>query len=128
MSTPATSAKPSTTAATAAASSASTSAASLLPSTQCMMQVAKMAIEQDRAIMMDYFQQTAQGTAYLGEDPQTKERVLIKNKEEFTSLISNMYKTGDEYIVRTENSLYVVSGKIQKRNVNIAALHDANDM
>lgn len=92
------------------------------------MQAVKLAIEQDRAILLDYYQQTAQGTAYLGEDPETKERVLVKNKEEFTSLVSQMYKVGDDYIVKTENSLYIVSSKMQKRRVNLAALHEASEL
>lgn len=134
-------AKPSTTAASASAASAASPASSasasssavtatpfLLPAAQTMMQAAKIAIEQDRAIMMDYYQQTAAGTAYLGEDHETKEKILIKSKEEFTSLIGRLYKVGDDFIVLTENSLYIVSGKIQKRRVNLASLHEANEI
>lgn len=115
------------------ASSASASAAAaqqniVAPSPQTMWQAAKLAIKQDRAIMLDYYQQSAAGTAYLGEDQETKERILIKSKEEFTSLIANLYKAGDDFIVLTENSLYIVSGKIQKRFVNLASLHAENDI
>ncbi len=99
----------------------------VLPSTQTMLQAAKIAIEQDRAIMLDYFRQTANGTAFLGEDPETKERILVKSKEEFTSLIKKLYKSGDDFIILTENSLYIVSGKIQKRRVNLASLQEAYD-
>jgi hypothetical protein len=79
--------------------------------------------------MLDYYRQTANGTAFLGEDPTTKERILVKSKEEFTSLIKKLYKVNecDEFIILTENSLYVVSGKIQKRKVNLAALQEAYD-
>ena len=114
------------------ASSASASAAAqqniVAPSPQTMWQAAKLAIKQDRAIMLDYYQQSTTGTAYLGEDQETKERILIKSKEEFTSLIANLYKAGDDFIVLTENSLYIVSGKIQKRFVNLASLHAENDI
>ena len=58
-----------------------------LPGTTTLLQAAKISCEQDRAIMLDYFRQTANGTAFLGEDPETKERILVKSKEEFTSLI-----------------------------------------
>lgn len=98
-----------------------------LPSPTTLLQAAKIAIEQDRAIMLDYFRQTANGTAFLGEDPETKERILVKSKEEFTSLIKKLYKAGEDCIVLTENSLYIVSGKIQKRKVNLASLHEAYD-
>ena len=111
-----------------AAAAATTSTASpLLPSASTMLQAAKLAIEQDRAIMMDYYQESAQGTAYLGEDPDTKERILIKSKEEFTSLISKLFKVGEDFIVLTENSLYIISMKIRKRQVNLASLQGSYD-
>jgi hypothetical protein len=103
-------------------------AAEHLPSAQTMIQASKIAIEQDRAIMLDYFRQTHNGTAFLGEDPETKDRILVKSKEEFTSLIKKLYKVGDEFIILTENSLYIVSGKIQKRKVNLASLQDAPEL
>jgi hypothetical protein len=84
-------------------------------------------MEQDRAIMLDYYRETAAGTAFLGEDSETKERVLVKSKEEFTSLVKKLYKVGDDLIVATENSLYIVSGKILKRKVSVPLLHEAYD-
>jgi hypothetical protein len=99
----------------------------VLPPAQTLLQAAKIAIEQDRAMMLDYYRNTCTGTAFLGEDPDTKERILVKSKEEFTSLIKKLYKVGEDYIVLTENSLYIVSGKIQKRKVNLASLQEAYD-
>ena len=110
-----------------AASPAIPAIADVLPSAQTMLQASKLAIEQDRAIMLDYFRDTATGKAFLGEDPDTKERILVKSKEEFTSLIKKLYKVGEEFIILTENSLYVVSGKVQKRKVNLASLQEAYD-
>jgi hypothetical protein len=98
-----------------------------LPAHTTLLQAAKLAIEQDRAIMLDYYRQTANATAFLGEDPETKERILVKSKDEFTSLIKKLYKVGEDFIILTENSLYVVSGKIQKRKVNLASLQEASD-
>jgi hypothetical protein len=98
-----------------------------LPATTTLLQSAKLAIEQDKAIMLDYYRETANGTAFLGEDPETKERILVKSKEEFTSLVKKLYKVGEDFIILTENSLYIVSGKIQKRKVNLASLHEAYD-
>lgn len=99
--------------------------AEILPSSATLLQAAKLAITEDRAIMLDYFRQTANGTAFLGEDPETKERILVKSKDEFTSLVKKLFKSGDEFIILTENSLYIVSGKIQKRKVNLASLQEA---
>ena len=102
-------------------------ATELLPSAQTMLQASKLAIEQDRAIMLDYYRDSATNKAFLGEDAETKERILVKSKEEFTSLIKKLYKVGEEFIILTENSLYVVSGKVQKRKVNLASLQEAYD-
>ena len=100
----------------------------ILPNPTTLLQAAKIAIEQDRAIMLDYYRQTTNGTAFLGEDQtDPKERILVKSKEEFTSLIKKLYKVGDDIIILTENSLYIVSGKIQKRKVNLASLQEAYD-
>jgi hypothetical protein len=108
--------------------SAAATTTEILPGAATLLQAAKIAIEQDRAIMLDYFRQTANGTAFLGEDQtDPKERILVKSKEEFTSLIKKLYKVGEDYIILTENSLYIVSGKIQKRKVNLASLQEAYD-
>jgi len=127
MATPApTTASPATASATSVTSAAN-AVNEGLPSATILLQCAKLAIEQDRAIMLDYYRETANGQAFLGEDPETKERVLVKSKEEFTSLVKKLYKVGEDFIVSTENSLYIVSGKISKRKVNLAALHEAYD-
>ena len=117
----------STASATASATPATPTAASLAPTPQTLIQAAKLAMEQDRAIMLDYYRQTASGSAFLGEDPATKEKILVKSKDEFTSLIKKLFKVGEDFIILTENSLYVVSGKIQKRKVNLASLQEAYD-
>ena len=110
------------------AQTAGASAASALePSAQTLIQAAKIGLEKDCPIMLDYYRQTAGGTAFLGEDPESKERVLVKSKDEFTSLIKKLYKVGEDFIILTENSLYIVSGKIQKRKVNVASLQEAYD-
>ena len=46
----------------------------------------------------------------------------MKSNEEFTSLVQKVYKVGEDYIVLTENSLYIISGKVQKRRIQVAAL------
>jgi hypothetical protein len=97
-----------------------------LPNATTLMQAAKIAIEQDRDIKLDYFRDTAKATAFLAEDKNNKEeRVLVKSKDEFTSLISKLYKVGEDVIVLTENSLYIVSGKIQKRQIDLSKLYEA---
>jgi hypothetical protein len=59
------------------------------------------------------------------KDAKTKERVLVKSKEEFTSLIQKLYKVETDFIIITENSIYLASGKIQKRRIQAASLRNA---
>ena len=79
-------------------------------------------MEQDKPILLDYFADTASGKAFLGEDQETKEKMLIKSSDEFTSLVQKVYKVQDDYIIMTENSIYIASGKIQKRRIQAPAL------
>ena len=95
----------------------------ILPSVQLLVQAAKLSIQQDKPIQLDYY--TYNAKAFMGEDKETKEKMLVKSNEEFTSLIQKVYKVGDEYIVVTENSLYLVSGKIQKRFIQAPALRES---
>ena len=110
---------PSTVAAPAVPASAS---ANPLPSAQVLVHAAKLAIEQDKPIQLDYYKDTAMQKAFLGEDQDTKEKMLIKSSEEFTSLVQKVYKVQDDYIITTENSIYIASGKIQKRRIQAPAL------
>jgi len=93
-----------------------------LPSTQVLVHAAKLAIEQDKPIQLDYYKDTATNKAFLGEDQETKEKMLIKSNEEFTSLVQKVYKVQEDYIITTENSIYIASGKIQKRRIQAPAL------
>ena len=97
----------------------------ILPNVTTLLQAARLSIQLDKPLQLDYFVDTATNRAFIGEDGgEAKEKVLVKTKDEFTSLISKMYKVGEEYLVVTENSIYIVSGKIQKRRVNLASLHN----
>ena len=109
-------ANPPTTPAAAAASN------NPVPAAATLMNAAKLAIQKDMAIQLDYFVESAGGTAFLGEDAQTGEKMLVKNAEEYTSHIQKIYKAGDDFIIMTENSIYLVSGTIQKRKIQASSL------
>jgi hypothetical protein len=87
------------------------------PCEKSLVWAARLAIEQDKPIMLDYYSDTAQSKAFLGEHNVTNERVLIKNAEEFTSPIVKLYRADSDIIVITENSVYIVSGRIQKKTI-----------
>jgi len=96
----------------------------VIPSAQTLSHAARIAIQQDKAIMLDYYMDTLNGKAFMGEDTDTKEKLLIKSNEEFTSLIQKVYKVQEDFIILTENSVYIISGKVQKKRIQAKALRD----
>jgi len=95
-----------------------------LPSPATLVQAAKLAMAQDNPIRLDYYAESCNGKAFMGEDGETKEKMLVKSSEEFTSMIQKTYKVAEDYIVLTENSIYVVSGKLQKRRIQANTLRN----
>jgi len=93
-----------------------------VPSVQTLVSAAKLAIQKDMPIQLDYFVDSAEGKAFLGEDATTGEKMLVKNSEEYTSHIQKIYKAGDDFIIMTENSIYLASSKIQKRKIQASVL------
>jgi hypothetical protein len=92
-----------------------------LPCDKVLIHAARIAIEQDKPILLDYYKETRVGTAFLGEDGDTKEKILVKSAEEYTSPIQKMFKAGDDCIIVTENSVYIVSGAIKKKKISADA-------
>ena len=115
------------TAAPAPAPATPAAPAAPLPAAQTLVQAAKLAIQLDRAIQLDYYVDTATNKAFLGEDDEAKEKMLVKSGDEFTSLIQKIYKVGDDFIILTENSIYVVSGKIQKRRIKSPQMRNGGE-
>jgi hypothetical protein len=92
-----------------------------VPNEKVLAHAAKIAMEQDKPLLFDYYAETkAGGPAFLGEDKDTKERILVKNPEEYTSPVKKMFKAKDDYIIVTENSVYIVSGSIKKKEISSA--------
>ena len=52
----------------------------LLPSPTALLQAARLAKQQEKPIQMDYYEDTAQNRAFIGEDSDTKEKILVKSK------------------------------------------------
>ena len=94
----------------------------VVPSAATLVSAAKLAIQRDMPIQLDYFVDSAEGRAFLGEDATTSEKMLVKNAEEYTSHIQKIYKAGEDFIILTENSIYLVSSKVQKRKIQASNL------
>lgn len=92
-----------------------------LPNEKTLKHAARIAIEQDKPIMLDYFSDTLEGKAFLGEDSATKEKMLVRSEEEYTSVIQKIFKVGDDFIVITENSIYIIAGATKKKTISSPA-------
>jgi hypothetical protein len=88
-----------------------------VPSATVMAQAAKVAIEQDRPIYLDYYTDSLQKKCCIGVQGNTK--FLVKSDTEYTSPISSIMRIKEEqvYIVLTENSLYIVSADIPVKRI-----------
>ena len=88
-----------------------------LPETTTLQHVAKLSIVEDKPIMMDYWTESIERTVLIGVKD-TAEKLLVKNEEEYTSPISKIYKVGKEFIIMTENSIYVVDAQIPTKRIS----------
>ena len=88
-----------------------------LPSNTCMQHAAKLAIVEDRPIMLDYWTQSIEKKVIIGVK-ENGEKLLVKSEEEYTSPIGKIFKIESEYIILTENSIYIVSSDIQSNRIN----------
>jgi hypothetical protein len=82
-----------------------------------MQHCVKLAIAEDRPIMLDYYAESLDGKVVIGVREGGTEKLLVKSEEEYTSSISKIYKVGEEFIILTENSLYVVSSKVPSKRI-----------
>lgn len=98
----------------------------VLPHATTLLHASRLAIQQDKPIQLDYYVESATAKAFIGEDPETKEKMLVKSNEEFTSLIGKIYKVQEDFLVLTENSIYIVSGKVQKRRINATQMRSVD--
>jgi hypothetical protein len=90
---------------------------SQVPSATVMAQAAKVAVEQDRPIYLDYYNDSIEKKCCIGVQDATK--FLIKSDTEYTSPIASIMRLKEEkaYLVLTENSLYIVSADIAIKRI-----------
>jgi hypothetical protein len=89
----------------------------VLPSQKVMQHACKLACTHDKPIMLDYWTPSLDKKALVGVK-ESGEKLLVKSEEEYTSPISKFYKSGTEYIIITENSIYLVASDIPTRKIS----------
>ena len=88
-----------------------------LPCDLVLKHVSKLSLEKDKPIMLDYWSLSCDKSVVIGVRA-SGEKLLVKNEDEYTSPISKVYKVGEQYIVETENSLYIVSSEIPTKRIS----------
>jgi hypothetical protein len=90
---------------------------SQVPSPTVMAQAAKIAVEQDRPIYLDYYNDSLEKKCCIGVQGNTK--FLVKSDTEYTSPIESIMRIKEEktYLVVTENSLYIVSADVPVKRI-----------
>jgi hypothetical protein len=88
-----------------------------LPHEKTMINVAKLSISEDKPIMMDYWVDSLQKTAMIGVREDNNERMLVKSEAEYTSPIAKLFNVENDFIVMTENSIYIVDSQITRRKI-----------
>ena len=89
-----------------------------LPSDTTVRNAMSLAITEDKPILMDYWMDSLTNACGSGVRESTKEKILVKSSDAYTSCISKILKSGDEFIVMTENSIYIVSSDIPTRKIS----------
>lgn len=88
-----------------------------LPENTTLQHAIKLAIVEDKPVMMDYWASSLDKTVLIGVK-ENQEKLLVKNEEEYTSPIAKIYKVGTEYIIVTENSIYLVDVAIPTKRIS----------
>ena len=88
-----------------------------LPENNTLQHVTKLSIVEDKPIMMDYWTSSLEKESLIGVK-ESQEKLLVKSEEEYTSPISKIFKSGSEYIIVTENSIYLVDKEIPTKRIS----------
>ena len=88
-------------------SSVSETSSYRLPSNLTLQHAAKICIVEDKPLMLDYWALSLDKKVIIGVKD-NNEKLIVKSEDEYTSPIVKIFKVENEYLVATENSVYVI--------------------
>ena len=88
------------------------------PDVETFFNATKLAITDDKPILLDYWTDSIDKNVALGVKTSNGEKLLVKSKDEYTSTILNLYKSGNDLIIVTENSIYLVDSSVPRKHLN----------
>ena len=99
-------------------SSLNVSSETRVPEAKTLQHAVKLAISEDKPIILDYWMGSLNKTVLIGVKEKGNEKLLVKSQDEYTSPIIKIYKVEREYIVATENSIYIVDVNIPTKRIS----------
>ena len=84
-----------------------------LPTNTTLQHASKISIVEDKPIMLDYWTLSQEKKIIIGVK-EDGEKLLVKSEEEYTSPVIKIYKVETEYLVITENSIYIVVVQVRE--------------
>lgn len=88
-----------------------------LPGDTTLRHATKIAVSEDKPILLDYWVNSLESNALIGVRD-NQEKLLVKSEDEYTSPIAKIFKVEGEYIIMTENSIYIVSASIPTKRIS----------
>lgn len=88
-----------------------------MPSNTCLQHAWKLAIVEDKEVKSDYWTSSLDKEIIIGVKS-NQEKLLVKSEDEYTSPISKIYQVDKEYLILTENSIYIVSNSISTKKIS----------
>jgi hypothetical protein len=88
----------------------------VLPSASVLLRAAQLAVDEDKPIYLDYFEDSVNKKCCIGVQPDNT-KYLVKSDSEYTSTIQGVFNCDTCYIVATENSLYIVSKDVPVKKI-----------
>ena len=88
-----------------------------LPPASLWESIAKLSIVEDKPIMFDYWTGSLDKEVLIGVRD-SGEKLLVKSEDEYTSPIAKIYKVESEYIIITENSIYMISAEVDTKRIS----------
>jgi len=88
-----------------------------LPGGTTLQHCAKLSIVEDKPIMFDYWTSSVDKSILVGVRD-SGEKLLVKSEDEYTSPIGKIYRVEGEFIVLTENSVYIIDAGIPTKRIS----------
>jgi len=88
-----------------------------LPSNLTLQHASKIAIVEDKDIMLDYWTLSLEKKIIIGVK-EDNEKLLVKSEDEYTSPIIKIFKVENEYVILTQNSIYIIDVECPTKRIS----------